>query len=266
MTYLDLSGMPVGAMGKRDVDKVTGKWNTYDRVRNEMAKIGFRELDPPSDLKVPTLSPGDLENVQDNAYTSLYTRFVAWLSFGESHMGVLSAERREIRTAMRVLAAEIRKKAKSDFAATRGPAGKAKSIDKTELSDLVLTDSSYQALLLRDQETSQKMEIIEHLLKGISRNVQLMSRNIEMKRLELQFTGQGGNLQRRLTGTRPGEGRGGSTMPTFVPSRMRQDQRKPQEKPEEEDDDEDGDGEQQIHSDAAGDIDLGIDYSDGAYR
>jgi hypothetical protein len=197
--FLNLQGMPAAAMGRGEAGRVTQRWDTYEEVRAEMDRLGFRELHPPGKA-IPTVKASELENVQSPAYSQKYTELVGWLSFGESMRGSLTAELLETRNALKALAAEIRRKAKEV------PAGSPrKALAPAELTDLVVSDSEYQRIMIRDQRLTQKLHILEGSLKGISRAAQLMSRNIE--RVKLEYEAQSNRAGRAGFGAVPVLGR-----------------------------------------------------------
>ena len=218
--FLNLKGLTSGSVGHQEATTISTKWDTFPSVRKDMDSLGFREPNPPHG-EVPIVKATNLENVQSREYTTKYSQLVAWLSFGENHRGTLNAERLGTRNALRILSATIRRKAKQDHAAMGKEKGW-KAYTPGELNDLVLVDVEYQKVLLRDQEISQKLEILEGYLKGISRAVALMSRNIELKKMELESTNRAnaprGPLGMRTLGQEPRRRPMSQSDPQFDPT------------------------------------------------
>lgn len=191
--------IPKGDIGAAKASTIANKWNTYDEAENELSKLGFKIPAPPKG-DVPAVRADLLENVQSPEYTTRYAELVSWVSFGETMRGAYEAKRLQYRTALRVTAAEIRRKAKETNDAGKGSRGW-KPLTPADLQALLLVDVHYQDLLLLDQKITQRIEILTGFMKGISRAVALMSRNIELKKIDIE--GQRALQSNRMAGVQP---------------------------------------------------------------
>lgn len=202
-----------GAIGAAKAKSISSKWDTYGEAEAELSKLGFKLPAPPRG-EVPAVRAGLLENVQSAEYVSKYAELVAWISFGETLRGSYEAERLQFRNALRVIGAEVRKKAKEDNDASKGSRGW-KPLAPVDVQTLLLVNSDYQEMMLRDQKLTQRIELLSGHMKGVSRAVALMSRNIELKRLELET--KGGAIGRRSSVSDQPARTPGRKVPTLYP-------------------------------------------------
>lgn len=187
MSFLSIKLQP-GSLGNKMVKTITQKWQTYEKSRVELEKHGFLGPTPPGG-SAPHVDARLLENISSPNYLQTYSELTAWYGFGEAMKGEYEAEINECKTTLNVLGAEIKKTAKEDSAAHKGEKGW-KALSSDDLKVLLLTNPEYQAVLLRCQEAEQKLLLLTSRMKGMFRTLALMSRNIEMKKMEAA-AGQG---------------------------------------------------------------------------
>ena len=175
--------LPKGNIGTAKAGSIMSKWDTYRSAEVDLAHFGFK-LPPPPKGDVPAVQANLLENVQAPEYTTKYAELVAWISFGETLLGSYEAKRLQYRNALKVIGSEIKKKAKEVNDVDKGTRGW-KPLAPADVQSLLLADPDYQDTLLKEQEIVQRIELLSGYMKGISRAVALMSRNIELKKLEI---------------------------------------------------------------------------------
>lgn len=187
MSFLSIK-IPQGSLGNKVVQTITKKWQTLDKARGELERHGFVGPTPPGG-EAPRVDARLLENIASPDYLQTYSELTAWYGFGESMKGEYEGAINECKTTLNILGAEIKKNAKDANIARKGEKGW-KAISPDDLKVLLLSNPEYQAVLLRCQEEEQKLLLLTSRMKGMFRTLALMSRNIEMKKMEAT-AGQG---------------------------------------------------------------------------
>lgn len=166
-------------LGQAVEREVTDYWNTIDDVMIEVMKEGFKIMDMPA-YGCPHLDPSILTNISPDKYAVITLQLESWQSYTESTMaairgGILECENEisDLEAAMRT---GIRQEAKQT--------GEKKPAEDV-IKDTVLCNPRRREVVHRHQMLKQKFELIESHYKKLGRELKILSRWIEMRKMEM---------------------------------------------------------------------------------
>jgi hypothetical protein len=173
----------LGAIGAR-AEVLSQYWEgTHEEASNELAIAGFRPMRAP-DFTCPILDPQKLTSMDLSEYAVNHARFQAWHNYAESTLANINSVLIGVKRQMGQLIAQLR----TEYSNVRNRAtGKPYSVDDRKA--LVENTPRYIELLREQTKLEQQQKMMESYVQGLSKTAALISRHIELRKLDLE----GGN-------------------------------------------------------------------------
>lgn len=190
--------MPIGP-GQAAAQTVSQKWDTADDVEAELHMKGFKAREKPV-ADCPELTEEMLTTTDSKSYTETYALLLAWFGYSSELYARVQADVLQFKNMRDILAAEGRKVAREIHEGTKKPT-------KEELEDRLLLNPEYQDVMLKMQRYQQAELLFKAKVESIERSLRVISRQVEIRRLDMEQTKTGANMPGR--GFQPGGYTGG---------------------------------------------------------
>jgi hypothetical protein len=164
-----------------ELEAILEKFNTQPSVDEDLKKMGLHKPSQPN-TTLAEVTGEMLSTTDERAYTDMYANQLAWFNYltptlAEIISGLLQAENQ-----MKLIDARIRKRLKE----TNKLRPKEERLKEAEMDVEVLDDPIYQEALLEAQKLKQYKLSLEAISDIASRNMKVISRQIEIRRLALE--------------------------------------------------------------------------------
>jgi hypothetical protein len=184
--------LPLGA-GQEAAKSVAQKWDTIDDQIYEVEARGLVSREKPQ-FVCPELTADMLTTTDSKNYTETYVHLNAWFGYASEIYAQVKATVLQFENMKDILEAEGRKVAREGAEAV---AEKTKKPTKEELEDRMLLNPEYQEVKLKLQRYQQSELLFKAKLESIERSLRVISRQVEIRRLDLDQTRNGGNMPNR---------------------------------------------------------------------
>ena len=155
------------------------KWDTYDEIDESLQGRGFEEGRRPGG-EFPNLTSEDLTSIDSKQYTSRYVEFLSWWRYAGETLATIKAQMLQIENEM----SEIETETKKDM---RNLAeSKTKKPTADEVTTAVESQPRYKDLKLLKQRAEQSRLLMDTRLEYLERSLRLISRQVEIRRLDLE--------------------------------------------------------------------------------
>lgn len=196
--------LPLGA-GQEQKQNIMQKWNTADDVEAELHMHGFTAREKPA-FACPELTSDSLTTTDSKSYTETYAHLLSWFGYASELYARVQADVLQYKNMRDVLEAEGRKTARE----LQEASGATKKPTKEELEDRMLLNPEYQEVKLKLQRYEQAELLFKAKVDSIERSLRVISRQVEIRRLDYEQNRTGGNMPGRnfTGGGRFGQGAG----------------------------------------------------------
>ena len=201
--------MPVtlAGVGESTQEEIHVQWSTY-----EQAKYALEQeygMIPPQEPNwaPPVLTLKDLTESQGKDYTEKYMQLTAWYGYLSEVKSRVNAQVLELDNEMKQIEARMREGMR-ERSTKRTKAGESKAPPAQEMEDKIRLDPHYTELGVKKQGLEQMATMLTSRINKHEYEIKLMSRQVEIKRVELDHSNREGALhvQRGNTLRTPGEG------------------------------------------------------------
>lgn len=175
--------LPAGGpgLGKAAAQVGHAQWRTAEDVEREFVSKGFTDIPQPA-FECPQITPEMLAGTDAQAYTAMFVRVNAWLSYATDILAKLKTRILELENLKKILAANARRDARA--AASAAPDRKKPTIQEQE--DSLLLDPEYQKVILDLQRLDQGREYYQSRVDMLDSTWRVISRQVEIRRQELE--------------------------------------------------------------------------------
>lgn len=173
-------------------------WATvHDDAEWELGALGFERLKKPR-FTCPDLDPEALTSADLNQYSLMHGRVQAWHNYAENTLAYVESMLISVRRQMEQLLPQLL----IEYSKVNNPrTGKAYSVaDRKALAE---NTPRYIELLRDKTKLEAQQKLAESYAKGLGRNCALISRHIELRKLDIESGRVGGNIPNRGV-THPG--------------------------------------------------------------
>lgn len=182
--------LPIGA-GEEQKKTVVQHWDTVDRVETEIHDKGLVDHPKPQ-FVCPELTTDMLTTQDTRHYTETYVHLLAWFSYSSELLAQVQSRILQYKNMLDILAAEGRKVARDQIEA----AGLKKMTVK-EFEDRMLLNAEYQEVLHKLQQYQQAEITLSAKVESVERSLRVISRQVEIRRLDLEQTKTSGAIANR---------------------------------------------------------------------
>lgn len=175
-----------------ETQRLAGFWDkVHDEAEFEIHHMGFPRLPQPQ-FTCPPLDPKALSNMDLIQYGETHMRYVAWLNYSENVLAyvksMLIGVKRQID--------ELHTRLKVSFRQTKNPETN-RPFSADDARSLAEENPRYLELL-RDQTKLESMKLLmESHVDSYEKICSVISRHIELRKLDIERTGTGHNLPGR---------------------------------------------------------------------
>jgi hypothetical protein len=166
------------------------KWDTVDEVEAEILKKGLVNHAQPQ-FMCPELTADSLTTTDSRSYTETYVHLLSWFTYSSEILAQVQARIVQYDNMLEILAAEHRKAERQ-----RTPHG-AKPPTVEERKDLLLLNPDYQEVLHKLQRYQQSKITLTAQVDSIERSLRVISRQVEIRRLDQDQSRTGSNIPQR---------------------------------------------------------------------
>lgn len=164
---------------------------THDEAERELEIIGFKRIPQPV-FTCPELDPKALTNMNLSAYAEVHIRFTAWLNYAENTLAYAQSMLVGVKRQISQLSAQLQVL----YGGVKNPeTGRPYSLDARKL---MVENNPRYIELLRDQTKLESLKVLsESQVASLSKSAALVSRHIEIRKLEVDSQHRNHNMPGR---------------------------------------------------------------------
>ncbi len=174
--------LPEGSLGPSlsQQHQIQQVWDTIGEVEKELAQRGLIPMNPPPFAYPGFITPDQLTQALNADYTTLYAQHLAWYNYTAQLLARVKAFLLGVANEMTDIETTIRK----DLRDKNRELEREKKYSIDDIKDAVQLNDRYRSLAIRQQQFEQnKIEIDSHL-DCMDRNLKVISRQVEIRRVE----------------------------------------------------------------------------------
>lgn len=175
-----------------DVRKLAQYWEgTHDEAEFEITHMGFNRLPRPQ-FTCPPLDPKALSTMNLVEYGEAHMRYVAWLNYAENTLSYVKSMLMGIKRQMD----ELHNRLRIEYSkVTNSHTGKPLSIDDRKL--MAESNPRYLELLRERTKLESMKELMDSHASACKESANVISRHIELRKMDIERQGIGNNLPGR---------------------------------------------------------------------
>lgn len=169
----------LGISGKIQ-QEIHGEWDTFGVMQDDLEQRGFGPVGKP-DFQRPVLTPDILATINGSGISELYTKVSAWQAYANDLFSRIRGGITQVQNEMHYLSIELR----GGLIRARSNA-KEKKPTKDDIQAAIELNPRYKELVLELQKLEQQRFIMEGHVDSLNRMLRVVSRQIELRRQELE--------------------------------------------------------------------------------
>lgn len=182
--------LPLG-VGEEQKKSIEQKWDTVMEVEADIERKGLIDHKQPLET-CPELSADILTGPDSKQYTETYALLNAWFNYTSELLAQVKARVLQYENMQSVLEAQTRQVAKNT-----SQAGGVKKPSEAELKERLLLNPEYLDVTHKLQRHQQAKILLEAKVDGIERSLRLISRQVEIRKLDMEQTRTVSNMPGR---------------------------------------------------------------------
>jgi hypothetical protein len=181
-----------------ETHRLAGEWEVIEQQAEfEVHHLGFPRI-PKPEFTCPILDPKALTNADLSTYAEMHARFQRWHNYAEDTLAYAESTLVGIKRQLKQLEAQL----KVMYAGYKNPqTGRVYNADDRKV--LVENNPRYVELLKDQTKFEQIKLLMEPKVNGLSKSAGLVSRHIELRKLDLEGDRVGNNMPGRGMYNRP---------------------------------------------------------------
>lgn len=169
--------------------EVEDRWNTINRVNKKLQELGMQANEEP-EISCPNVTAEALTTPDAQQYTVIYTAQLRWYNYSIRMLAGVKALKLQVDNEMSDIESERRTMFRE---LDEGKKDKEK-MSATEMKDRINQDPHYRGLKMQAQELEQHEIHVKAWAESLERNLAVVSRQIELRKLEMQGGGREANI------------------------------------------------------------------------
>lgn len=187
-----------------EVHQILSRFATLEDVEKNLANMGFPSERPRPKFDLPDITVETLTRFTNDQYSEIYSQLLAWFNYlvpihADVKAGLLQAQNQ-----LDLVEASVKKRLTDVNKNKNKGEGK---LSAEEVRTEVLVDPTYQAALLEVQTRKQMLLKLDAYWEIADRSLRVVSRQIEIKKIEFDSSNRDGNNNRGPFVPRPIKGR-----------------------------------------------------------
>jgi hypothetical protein len=173
-------------------DQFNRYWeNTHPEAEFELAHLGFSHLERPR-FTCPTIDPQRLTSADLSSYATMHAQMQAWHNYAENTLSIIESMLITVRRQMEQLLPQL----KIEYGRVKNPSTNRRyNIDDRKA--LAENTPRYIELLRNKTKLEAQQKLMESYAKGLGRDCALISRHIEIRKLDMEQGRTGQNMPSR---------------------------------------------------------------------
>lgn len=181
--------MPIG-VGAQEAQSIQKRWDTASESDDRVIGTGLADHRQPS-FTCPDLDTETLTTPDSRTYTETYVRILSWFSYASELLANVQIRVVQYENMIRILTAQTRRRQR-EVVANGG-----KKMTEEEMQDLLYTNPEYQDILLELQKYKQMKTLMEAKVESIERSLKVISRQVEIRKLDIEQQKNANNMPSR---------------------------------------------------------------------
>lgn len=172
-----------------EAQEIVDRWNTYDDSEAHLLGMGITERQPP-DHSVRPLTGDDLANLDPMEHAALQADYLNWFSYLAPQLAKVKAQLLQTENTIKALSAAIASRLRKER--------RDKKLTQNEIDMYVNLDPTMAELLINKQALTQISMSVTADVEVCKSNMAVISREIEVIRLDRQQTAINSNMPARM--------------------------------------------------------------------
>ncbi len=172
-----VTGLQLPTVSPPEQQKIHSTWDTIDKVEGEIAMKGFVPMDTP-EFQCPQITPELLADADNKEYTTAYSQQNAWFNYASQVLAQVSSMLLQCENEMEMIDSRICSGLRRELKES------GEKMSAKQMQDEVNLDPRYAEVRLQAQVYKQKKIQLSAFLDGIERGLRLISRQVEIRRME----------------------------------------------------------------------------------
>lgn len=195
---MGLQDLQAPAVSDAAEKQIHSRWETIQRVLTRLAARGITipEQSPPFPIPQVTTT---LVSADNQEYLKINAQYLAWLNFVLPHVAFVKGCLLEVENEMTHIATVYRDTTRRKEEHSR----RADKTPKEEVEDQISLDPRYIELKQFEQELLQERYLLDAQSEILERTLRVISRHVEVKKLDLEMNRTGANIVQRGRFNRP---------------------------------------------------------------
>ncbi len=185
---IDLSKVQIGA-SRAQVSSIEKEWDTYASVEATLERLGIPEMKHP-DSAMPMLTEEMLTTQDNKSYTGTFCQFQNWTAYVASLLATSEAKLMQYGKMLKAIKAQSRESA---------TAGVTRKITKEEMMERIESTAEYRKIERKQLEEEQLREKLKAAHSHLESCMRTISRQVELRKLEVEQLKLESNMPRRGT-------------------------------------------------------------------
>lgn len=181
-------------MGASEKEQSKSAWDTDDSVHQRLAAQGLG-LGPEPTEQLPTLTAESLNTATHEEYLQLNALYLQWLNYVLPRLAHVKGSLLQVKNWKTDI--EMRTKDRIKRAEDELRAPKKDRTTREDLEMIVWLDPTYQQLMQLEQSIMQERLVLDAHIECLERTMRVISRHVEVKKIELEQNRIEGNMPRR---------------------------------------------------------------------
>lgn len=167
-------------IGVSDLEAISNKFQTESEVEAELVMLGIPEVKKP-EHELPEITAASLTTTNSQEYTTMYAQQLAWANYLGPILAKVTSNLAQAENQMKLIKAKIEETA----SARNKLLQKQDRLKESEIENSVLNDVIYQEAMLEAQKYKQLKLRLEAAHEIAGRNLRIISRQVEIRRQEI---------------------------------------------------------------------------------
>jgi len=183
-------------LGEAEQQQAHSEWSTFEDVDIQLMRDGIMQVEKPT-VDCPRLDKEQLTTLDEHRYGTIYSALMSWFAYMSDILARTKAKQLEVENEMAYVSASM----KLGAIAAAQSANEKKPSDVL-LKDMIIVDPRYKALGIQLQNITQMRQVLEPQVVLLDHNLKMVSRQIELKRIEMEKQRIGNAIAFREHGVR----------------------------------------------------------------
>lgn len=172
-----------------ELEQILVKFDTQGSVEADLKTMGLTE--PPKPLfELPEITPEMLSTTDDREYTTVYAQQLSWQNYVSPILAKVTSGLLQAENQMKLVGARIKKRLREQNKLRT----KEDKLKEDDIEVEVLNDPIYQEAMLEAQKLKQYKLSLETCHEIAGRNMRVISRQIEIRKLSVEEQQRENNL------------------------------------------------------------------------